>query len=108
MRDMIAMGRQDPARCVNHVIQSGDLHWTRRSPEKLSNLPRGEAHASRMYPERRPRGSGHARAKLTEADVLAIRAEVAGGATQRGTARAYGVSQRTVQFIVRRQTWTHI
>lgn len=56
------------------------------------------------------RGSKHGNAKVTEADVLAIRAEVARGkhGVQARMARKYGVSQSVVSSIVRRDTWTHL
>lgn len=48
-------------------------------------------------------------ARLTPADVVAIRAEFAqGGATKRAIAQAYGVSAQCVSNVVRHRTWrTH-
>ena len=55
------------------------------------------------------RGESHGRAKLTDAQVLAIRAaHAAGAASQRQLAREYGVDRRAIHFIVTRQHWTHI
>ena len=56
-----------------------------------------------------PRGSLHHQAKLTEAQVLDIRAVYAAGTvSQRQLAREYGVDRGTIRFIVRREHWTHI
>lgn len=55
------------------------------------------------------RGQRHGRAKLSERDVLAIRARYsAGDATQEGLAAEYGVSHVAIGFIIRRKTWRHI
>lgn len=45
--------------------------------------------------------------KLTEAQVLEIRA-IGSSMKQRDIAAAYGVSQRTVNVILRRLGWTHL
>lgn len=50
------------------------------------------------------RGEWHTSAKLTEADVRAIRA-LEGTASQRALAKRFGVSQRTVGQIQRREHW---
>lgn len=56
-----------------------------------------------------PVGSRHGRAKLTEADVLAIRERYASlNWTQVQLAAEYGVSQPLIGHIVRRVTWRHI
>jgi hypothetical protein len=53
--------------------------------------------------------SGHHSAKLTPELVSEIRAKVAAGeGTIRGLARLHGISQRAVQFAVRRKTWRHV
>lgn len=50
-------------------------------------------------------GERNPAAKLTEAQVRAIRAAVAAGGTLRHVARAFGVSERTARHIVRGTTW---
>ena len=55
------------------------------------------------------KGSSHGLAKLTEADVLDIRARyAAGGVTQRELAEEYGVNQSLVSYIKNKQIWKHI
>lgn len=52
-------------------------------------------------------GQKHGRAKLTEADVLEIRAK-AGAVLQRDLAERFGVSGGVISSIVNRKTWRHI
>ena len=55
------------------------------------------------------RGEQHHRAKLTEADVLDIRARYERrGTSQVDMARIYGVSPATIYMIIKRKNWTHI
>lgn len=52
------------------------------------------------------RGEKNNKAKLTEAQVLEIRARYAvGGITQRELATEYGVSRPAVGYVIRRHTW---
>jgi hypothetical protein len=55
---------------------------------------------------RRLHGSSHAGAKLTEDDVLAIRAST--GITNLALSEKYGVSNQLISTIRRRKVWTHI
>ena len=56
-----------------------------------------------------PRGSLHPQAKLTEAQVVDIRARhTAGAASQRQLAREYGVDRRAIHQVVYRKTWIHV
>lgn len=53
-------------------------------------------------------GSSHKRAKLTEAEVVEMRASYAAGLTsQRTLAKVYLVSQRVVGLVVRKESWRH-
>jgi len=54
---------------------------------------------------RNARGQKHNFAKLTEADVLAIRADPR---NHNQTAKAYGISRETVRNIRQRRTWQHL
>lgn len=54
-----------------------------------------------------PRGEGHANTKLTEADVLAIRA-AAGKIPGKDLARQYGVSPQTISRVLHRESWKHL
>lgn len=55
---------------------------------------------------RQARGINHPRAKLSEADVIAIRAAV--GVTQQDLAAQYGVYQQLISYIRSGKGWSHI
>lgn len=59
-------------------------------------------------PGRPQRGERNGSAKLTEADVFAIRARHHDGETQTGIAQDFPVSQQQICDIVHRKCWTHI
>lgn len=67
---------------------------------------KGDASGSRTHPESRPRGEKQRQAKLTDANVLAIRAAI--GKTQRQIASAHGVSKTLIGQVRRREIWSHI
>ncbi len=70
----------------------------------------GAQNASYLYPDRRPHGSSHGCAKLSEADVHEIRNAYAmtPGLTMRALGLRYGVGVTAVLHIVRRKTWKHV
>lgn len=57
---------------------------------------------------RQARGSRHANAKLTEAQVLEIRDLRSKGMTITALAKKYGVDHTLISYIVLRKGWTHI
>ena len=63
------------------------------------------------YPPRPNIGERHGRAKLTEADVRAIRSRhvwLCGKNGVTALAKEYGVAKHTIQLIVQRKTWKHV
>jgi len=70
--------------------------------------PRGEQHWSVRHPERRVRGERQGSAKLTEAQVLEIRALARQGLTQQSIALRFGVRREAVGKIIRRERWGHL
>jgi hypothetical protein len=54
-----------------------------------------------------PKGTQHHKAKLTEAEVLQIRA-IGYSARMIDTANAFGISEANVSSIVRKETWKHL
>lgn len=62
-------------------------------------------HRDMMERGRNTRGSSHPGAKLTEEQVLLIRAD---GGNQRALARKYGVTYQAVFDIVHRRNWKHV
>lgn len=53
-------------------------------------------------------GSKHHKAKLTDADVLAIRAACANGEKQNAVAKRYSVSDTQIGYIVKGKNWKHL
>lgn len=73
-----------------------------------ANHPRGESHGWQNKPETRPMGEANGMAKLTEDQVREIRDHAASGASFKGLAREYGVSDTQISWIVKRKSWRHI
>jgi hypothetical protein len=61
-----------------------------------------------LQPERIVRGERSPAAKLTEVDVLQIRAACASGEKQATVARRFGIKDPQVSYIVNRKSWRHI
>jgi hypothetical protein len=57
---------------------------------------------------KRKRGSGHHLSKLTDEDVLQIRASFKEGAAQNALALRFNVSPGTIAYIVHNRTWKHL
>jgi len=75
----------------NHDMMKKGRHWLQVAPERAI---KGEAHGS---------------AKLTDGIVREIRRVYAlGAATQRDLARQHGVSQRSINKVVRHIGWDHV
>ena len=104
---------------VNHI----DGNKTNNRVENLEYVTckENQAHASRMglsakgdrssrrlYPERYPVGRFHHKAKLTESDILRIRALIAEGVRHKQIASEYGVTRALISTIGRREIWTHV
>jgi len=54
-------------------------------------------------------GERNGSAKFVDEDIRDIRAEYANsGITQTALARKHGVARRTIDRIIRRETWTHV
>jgi DNA invertase Pin-like site-specific DNA recombinase len=69
----------------------------------------GYASSARLYPERRPRGERHPKARLTSEQIPRIRQTYADGlGTYRSLARDYGVTKGTIQAILRGVSWRHV
>jgi hypothetical protein len=84
--------------CVNpEHLWLGTARENARDKVAKGRMRRGDSRGER---------NGHAR--LTEEDVRAIRARVAGGETQTALAVEYGVHLITVSQAVRRLTWKHV
>ena len=70
--------------------------------------PAGDRSGPRLHPGCMPRGEAHHNAKLTAEAIVAIRAAVVAGESQRSVAERYGIFQTTVSEIKRRVIWRHV
>ncbi|GGD64478.1 endodeoxyribonuclease [Erythrobacter arachoides] len=84
---------------VKTDMRLGNLAWGTHTDNRLDAIRNGcKIHVLE-------KGEKHKDAKLTEADVLAIRASAESGLA---LARKYGVSDKAISKIRRRETWKHI
>lgn len=107
MRDKVSKGRHvSGLRLHPERAARGDRNASRLYPERR---PRGDSHFSRTRPELCPCGEQNGRAKLTDDDVIAIRAILRfGHGEARALAAKYGVHRSTLLAIRRRLTWKHL
>jgi hypothetical protein len=103
--ERLARGDRHGARLHPERLCRGDAHWTRQRPERRFF---GDDNPRRKHPETCPRGESHGSAKLTESQVLEIRASYAEGSRQVDLAKRYGVAQTLISAIVRRRVWKHL
>jgi hypothetical protein len=68
----------------------------------------GDRNASRLYPERRPRGVQNTSAKIDADKVRAIRAAGAAGETPRLIGLRFGLGRSATRAILLRETWAHV
>jgi hypothetical protein len=87
---------------VQDRVERGRSHW---GPRKTSEKSQVRADAMK---QRAARGVRHARARFSEADIVAIREAYAAGETQREISERYGTSQTAICLIVTRKTWKHV
>jgi hypothetical protein len=85
-----------------------------RTDNRLENLeyvtPRQNTlHSYGVLGKKSPIGEAHGQSVLTESDVKSIRIEYAErGASKSELGRRFNVNRKTIEKIVRRQTWRHI
>ena len=88
----------DNPACVNpEHLYLGDNEQNMADASERGSLGKG-----------RSPGESNAKSKLTEQEVLEIRAKYEDGATQAELAEEYDVSRPNVGKIVRREAWTHL
>lgn len=107
--DMVNKGRQSSgdahyARTQPEKLSRGDNHYSRTNPERLA---RGDRSGARLYPDKY-RGENNGRARLTVEDVLKIRRLSAEGWPQVKIAELYNTDKSNISHIVCRQNWKHI
>lgn len=90
-RGMNALHKCDIPTCIN--------------PDHLFLGTHGDNVADKVAKGRQPHGSKVGNSKLTDAEVIAIRASSIG---VNETARRMGLSPMTISLVRNRKTWTHI
>lgn len=96
----------DVRHCVNPAhLRFGTQQDNVNDMVSRNRQAKGDTSGSRLYPERLARGIANNKSRLTEAQVLEIRAS---DLPQRTLAKLYGVSRITINAIRMRKTWTHL
>lgn len=90
-----------------------NLRWATRSENmedsrRHGTMALGDRHGRTTRPERTPRGEHHGHAKLTDADILYIRAADRFPGSGRALAATFGVSTASICFIRSGKTWKHV
>lgn len=86
-------------------VARGERHSSRTHPERMA---RGDRHGTHTHPEQLARGEANVHAKLTEADVIAIRTRAATGETYGSLSTAFHISRANICLIVNRKAWRHV
>jgi hypothetical protein len=117
--DMVAKKRSG-AHTHPEKIRRGERHWSKLHPDRVprgdangarlhpERLARGERSGARLHPERVPRGEANGSSKLTETQVLEIRAATGKDALLRVLAARFGVTEALVSMIRLRKIWRHV
>lgn len=100
-----ARGDANGSRLHPERLRRGDENGSHTHPERLA---RGERNGKHTHPECTPRGERSGRSRLTNADVIAIRALSANGMSYHALSRKFGVTRRTIKLVAERITWVHI
>jgi hypothetical protein len=103
--------RCDNPPCCNpsHLFAGSVLDNARDMIEKgRQGHASGPLHGSKTHPEAVRRGEHINTAKLTESDVLSIRARYRDGESARKLCAEFGISKTSIFQILRRKTWKHI
>lgn len=88
-----------------HKSASGERHGSRTHPERWQ---RGDIWHAHHRPEHLARGEHNGKAKLTTAQVRALRKDAAAGLPVGELARVYGVCRATLYRIISGHTWAHV
>lgn len=91
---------------INHI--DGDKMNARRDNLEQVTHAANQAHAARTGLARGAPGEANAAAKLSVADVRAIKRALVRGDTCDTLARRFGVTAPTIGYILRGKTWPHV
>lgn len=107
---MLACHACDVRNCCNPAhIWLGSTQQNTADMVAKNRQATGDAVCMRKYPEKRPRGTRNANARLSEEQVRAIRSRhLDRGETQTALAREFDIHQTCVSALVRGHTWAHV
>lgn len=106
---LVVRHRCDVKTCVNPThLTLGTQADNMADMVERGRAPRGDRHYMKLMPWLIRRGTEKASAKLTEADVSAIRAERESGASLKEISGRYGVSFQCISKIARGDAWGHV
>jgi hypothetical protein len=95
--------------CVNPAhLWLGTIAANQKDSMRKGRRPTGDAHGLRKHPEAVRHGEKNAFAKLTAADVYAIRALIAAGHGNAQIARMFPVTASNIGHIRCHTTWRHL
>jgi hypothetical protein len=86
---------------LNYKTHAGNMRHASESGLMMC----GDRHLYRRVPASVPRGDTHRSSKLTEADVMAIKASRTSSAQ---LAREYGVDRKTISCVRNHKSWNHV
>lgn len=90
-----------------HICHSCDNRWCVNPKHLFVGSPKENIHDA-VQKQRHPHGESSGHAKLTEVEVIQIRAAAASGSLHEELAARFGVARSNIGMIVRRKTWRHI
>lgn len=104
----VASAFHGPPPTPDHEVahKNGDVADNR--PSNIRWATHAENEADKVRHGTLPRGSRHANSKITEADIVAMRARRAAGETLAAIADDFGLCFQNVDLICRGKTWAHV
>ena len=98
----------NPPCCNPKHLLEGTARDNQRDKVQKRRQARGERHRSRLYPDQVPKGEQHGMAKLSEENVLEIRAYSLDALPMVDLAIKFGVSTDAIYYASRYKTWRHL
>lgn len=104
------INHKDGNKLNNHP---SNLEWCTPREDRIHAVKHGLAatglrHGAYAKPESRRTGEKNGRAKLTESDVVRIRAMIAAGLGNKEIAGQFNVSDATIWWLKKKGTWKHV